>query len=66
MSTPLEWIDASEELPEDGDYSVFVAFNNGSVEDMRMVHVQDWARSRDFGGIEVTHWMRMPEPPKAK
>tara|TARA_R110000850_G_scaffold202502_1_gene328460 strand:- start:330 stop:587 length:258 start_codon:yes stop_codon:yes gene_type:complete len=60
-----KWIDPAKELPEDGDYSVWVAFSNGSVEDMKMVHVQDWIRDDYHRGITVTHWMKMPEPPKA-
>jgi hypothetical protein len=62
-----KWMDASKSLPSDGDYSVFVAFSNGSVEDMRMVHVQDWVRDNnlasDMKDVTVTHWMHMPNHP---
>lgn len=58
-----KWIPAYQELPHDGDYSVLVAFSNGSVEDMRMVHVQDWVRDGGYGDLEVTHWMHMPPHP---
>lgn len=57
------WNDVNVELPEDGDYSVLVAFSNGSVEDMKMVHVQDWVRDGGYGDLEITHWMPMPEHP---
>ena len=59
------WIDAEKELPPDGDYSVLVAFNNGSVEDLKMVHVQDWVRDNMYrhGNMCITHWMYMPDHP---
>ena len=61
-----EWTNAADELPTDGDYSVLVAFNNGSVEDMRMWHVQDWSRGLIDKSVRVTHWMPMPTPPQGE
>jgi len=58
-----EWSDPKVELPEDGDYSVFVAFSNGGVEDMKMVHCQDWIRDGGYDGLNITHWMPMPPHP---
>ena len=58
-----EWSDVDVEMPEDGDFSVFVAFSNGSVEDMKMVHVQDWVRDGGYNDLEITHWMPMPQHP---
>ena len=67
----MEWISVDDRLPEDGDYSVFAAFVNGSVEPihsshvkihMDMVHVQDWVRDNYIVG--VTHWMPLPQPPE--
>lgn len=66
----MEWISVKDRLPGPGDYSVFAAFDNGSVEPVRptsynfpcdMVHVEDWLRD----GItpKITHWMPLPAPP---
>jgi len=64
-----EWISVEDRLPEQGDYSVFAAFDNGSVEPVSsynfptdMVHVEDWLR--DKVTPKITHWMPLPEPPK--
>lgn len=56
-----KWISVEDKLPKNGDYSVLVVFNNNSVEDMKMVHVQDWIKGRY--GTRITHWMPLPDPP---
>jgi len=59
----MDWISVEDRLPEKGDYSVLIAYDNGSVEDgkaccvIQMAHVEDkWPCA--------THWMPLPKPPK--
>jgi hypothetical protein len=60
----MQWISVEDELPEKlGDYSVWVTFSNGGVEDMRMVHVEDWMRDNAHDDLHVTHWQPLPTPP---
>lgn len=59
-----EWTRVEDEVPMYGDYSVFVALTNGSVEDMKMWHVQDWAHGLIDQTLKVTHWMPMPPHPE--
>ena len=61
----MDWILCSERLPENGDYSVLCYFTNGSVEPVRMAHVQDWAEGKIDDIVSITHWMPMPSPPEA-
>ena len=63
----MKWISVEDEKPKDGDYSILIAYDNGSVEMgqaiwvIEMVHVQD---EYDRKWPTATHWMPMPDPPK--
>lgn len=60
----MTWISVKDRLPEVGDYSVLCAFSNGSIEPIRMEHVEDWAQGLRDDYLTITHWMPLPDPPK--
>ena len=68
--TVQEWISVNDRLPETGEYVVCIAKRNPFSMFMPMV-----ARIKKNGWVnpiteqyisEVTHWMKMPDPPKGK
>ena len=60
----MSWIKCSDRLPESSDRSVLCYFTNGSVEPVRMAHVEDWARGLIDDHMTITHWMEMPAQPE--
>jgi len=68
----MEWISVKEKLPEDhADCIVYGIPTCGSCgEYARVVQARFRKERFEFGeydcGIETTHWMPLPEPPKEK
>lgn len=60
--TVQKWIPVAERLPEaDGDYLVWNNFHKAIVGHY-------WSKGRYFisKAVTVTHWMKLPEPPKGE
>ena len=57
-----QWVSVKERLPENGDYSVLCHFSNGSIEDVKIWHVQDF--TQPWKDLRITHWMPLPPPPE--
>ena len=55
-----KWISVKDELPENGYWLCY--FDDGFISTVTMSG--DWELWDDSG--EVTHWMPLPKPPKAR
>ena len=56
------WNAVNTKMPENGDYSVIVAFDVGSGSGMLIVRAEDWLDD-GYGGLGVTHWANLPPHP---
>ncbi|YP_010660131.1 DUF551 domain-containing protein [Pseudoalteromonas phage HS1] len=60
-----EWISVDDELPsESGAYWTFNGGDEKPSVIQKRVHMYD-SRHKQFNCYTVTHWMPLPEPPKA-
>ena len=68
--TVQEWISVDDRLPEAGGYVVCIAKRNPFSRFMPMIariEKNGWVNPMTEQYIsEVTHWMKMPEPPKGE
>lgn len=71
-STP-QWVSVKDRLPDDGDTVLVIGRKVGEMRfDIPRISEYSggewWADSGDYlicySGVEITHWMPMPEPPK--
>ena len=66
----MEWISVKDRLPEEQQYIIFYINDNGLFLEDRIATgiYEDGQFCDDHGfnwGLETTHWMPLPKPPKS-
>jgi hypothetical protein len=61
------WISVDESLPEQGQRVIAVLpVGYDLIPEVREMYYEDGEWSNDRGHWNVSHWMRLPEPPEVK